>query len=80
MIGILIIGEETHRRKICEDNLIGRTTCDDRGGDWNGGAISQGMPRPPLEGSILPRVSKGPWSCQHLGFRTSSPQNHEEGT
>ena len=80
MIGILIIGEETHRRKICEDNLIGGAPRDERGRDWNGVAISQGMARPPLEGRILPRVSKGPWSCQHLGFWTSSPQNHEEDT
>lgn len=52
MIGILIIGEETHIRKIAmrRHRLIGKTHHDDRGRDRNGVAISQGMPRPPLEG------------------------------
>ena len=36
MIGIFIRrGEDTHRRKPCEDG----------GRDWSGAAISQGMPR-----------------------------------
>lgn len=37
-----MIEEETHRRKICEDSLIGGAPRDGRGRDWNGVAISKG--------------------------------------
>lgn len=77
MIGILIIGEETHRRKraMRRHRLIGKTPRDDRGRDWNGVAISQGMPRPPLEGRW---VSEGTWSCQHLDFGLLAPRTMRE--